>query len=312
LRLMQDESVMKSTVSAKNSLTFLDPEILSRISNLELLARTVVEGFVSGLHKSPYKGFSVEFMEYRPYVPGDDLRRLDWKLFARTDRLYVKEFEEETNTSCHILLDISSSMDYATVSLKKLEYASYLAASLAYFMVRQRDSVGLCLFDDKIVRQIPPKSTTGHLHTILSILENREPGSRTDMGKPFHELADAIKKRGIIVIISDLLDDADAIISGLKHFSFNGNEVIIFHLLDPFEVSFDFSDIVELEDMETGEKLLVVGDAARKAYRATLEDFTQKIRRECGALKIDYNNFVTDTPLDFALFQYLAARSRRA
>ncbi len=304
---------MKSTISSRSRLKFIDPEILSRISNFELLARTVVEGFVSGLHKSPYRGFSVEFMEYRQYAPGDDPKRIDWKLYGRTDKLFVKEFEDETNTNCYILLDTSSSMDYSSLSsgkMKKIEYASYLAASLAYFMVRQRDSVGLYLFDEKISGLIPPKSTTGHLHSILSILENTKCRSETDMGKPFHEMAEAIKKRGIVIIITDLLDDGDEIVNGLKHFVFNGNEVILFHILDPFEINFNFDNIVELEDMETGEKMMISGDAAKKIYMKNSNDFKEKIHNECGALGIDYNRFVTDKPLDFALFQYLAARAR--
>lgn len=301
---------MNSTNLNRNKLRFLDPEVLSRISNFELLARTVVEGFVSGLHKSPYKGFSVEFMEYRQYVPGDDLKRLDWKLYARTDKLFVKEFEDETNTTCHIMLDISKSMGYSSAKLNKLQYGSYLAATMAYFMIKQRDSVGLYLFDKKITTLINPKSTTGHLHSILTTLENNELGDISDMSKPFHELADAIKKRGIVIIITDLLDHKNAIINGLKHFAFNGNEVLLFHILDPVENDFDFEEIVELEDMETGEKMLILGDAAREIYMDNLNNFKEEINQECRLLSIDYKSFVTNIPLDFALFEYLAARSR--
>ena len=296
--------------ASKNKLRFLDPEILSRISNLELIARSVVEGFVSGLHKSPYKGFSVEFMEYRPYVPGDEPKHIDWKLYARTDRYYVKEFAEETNTTCHILLDTSNSMGYASKKVKKIEYASYLAASLAFFMIRQRDGVGLYLFDDKISDIVPPKSTMGHLHNILSVLDNLKSGTITDLGKPFHEMADAVKKRGIIIIISDFLDNTDNIIDGLKHLSFNSNEVILFQILDPAEDNFDFEDIIELEDMETGDKIMIVGEDARKVYFRNYEEFKEKVRFECGLLGIDYNRFTTDKPLDFALFQYLASRAK--
>ncbi|MFC1725766.1 DUF58 domain-containing protein [candidate division KSB1 bacterium] len=298
---------MNST-AFKNKLRFLDPEILSRISSLELIARSVVEGFVSGLHKSPYKGFSVEFMGYRSYVPGDEPKHIDWKLFARTNRLYVKEFAEETNTTCHILLDISNSMGYASKKINKIEYASYLAASLAFFMVKQRDSVGLYLFDDKISDIVPPKSTMGHLHNILAVLDNLKPGTISDLGKPFHEMADAIKNRGIIIIISDFLDNADEIIDGLKHLSFNSNEVILFQILDPAEADFNFEDIIELEDMETGEKIMIVGEDAKKVYFRNFEEFKEKVRTECALLGIDYNRFTTDMPLDFALFQYLASR----
>jgi len=296
---------------SRNTQRFLDPEILSRISNLELLARTVVEGFVSGLHKSPYKGFSVEFMEYRQYVPGDDIKRIDWKLFARSDRLFVKEFEDETNTACHILLDISRSMDYATAKLKKFEYGAFLAASLAYFMIRQRDSVGLYLFDNELRTQLRPKSTAGHLHSILTVLDGADTGEESAMGKPFHELADAVKKPGIVVIISDLLDDPNAILEGIRHFKFNGNDVILFHILDQSEIDFAFSDIVEIEDIETGEKMLVMGEAAREIYKNNLEKHVEKLKIQAGQLGMDYCGLVTDQPLDFALFSYLAARSKK-
>ena len=301
---------MNSIVAKRNTQRFLDPDILSRISNLELLARTVVEGFISGLHKSPYKGFSVEFMEYRQYVPSDDLKRLDWKLYARTDRLFVKEFEEETNTTCHILLDISGSMGYSSGKMNKLEYSSYLAATLAYFMIRQRDSVGLGLFDSNITLQIPPKSTPAHLHSILTTLENTELGKKSSMGKPSHEMAEAIKKRGLVIIITDLFDDAEVIIDGLKHLTFDGNDVILFQILDPIEEDFDFGEVLELEDMETGDKILVSGEAAKEEYKKRSDEFTKKIRTECGKMGVDYNRFVTNKPLDFALFQYLVSRAR--
>lgn len=299
---------MNSVSASKNKLRFLNPEILSRISNLELIARTVVEGFISGLHKSPYKGFSVEFMEYRPYVPGDEPKHIDWKLFARTDRLYVKEYSEETNTTCHILLDVSNSMGFSSGKMTKIEYSSYLAASLAYFMVRQRDSVGLCLFDDKISDILPPKSTAGHLHNILSVLDTLKPGEKTNLGKPLHEMADVIKKRGIIIIISDFLDNIEAITDGLKHLVFNNNEVILFQIFDPSEEKFNFEDIIELEDMETGEKIMIVGEDAKKVYLKNYEEFKEKLRFECGVMGIDYNRFTTDKPLDFALFNYLTSR----
>jgi uncharacterized protein (DUF58 family) len=294
-------------VNAKN---FINPNVLSRISNLELLARAVVEGFVAGLHRSPYKGFSVEFMSYRPYIPGDDLMRLDWKLFARSDRYYVKEFEDETNTSLSILLDVSASMDYSSNGITKRDYASYLAASMAYLVIRQRDAVGITFFDDKIIEHIPPRSTKGHLHTILEYLKTVEPGARTEVGKPLHELAERHRKRGFVILISDLLDDTEAIVNGLKHFRFQGHEVIVFHIMDPAELSFDFSDLVEFEDMETGEKLLVASESSRDLYLENLERYKTTLVRECGLLGVDYALLPTNRPLDFALFQYLAARAR--
>lgn len=290
---------------------FIDPNVLSRISTMELRARSVVEGFVSGLHRSPYKGFSVEFMSYRPYIPGDDLMHLDWKLYARTDRYYVKEFEDETNTALRILLDVSGSMEYASDGLTKRTYASYLAASLAYLAIRQRDAAGITFFDEKIVEHIPPRSTRGHLHAILQYLETIGPGARTEVSKPLHELAEQQRKRGFVVLISDLLDDPDAIVDGLRHFRYQNHEVMVFHVMDPRELDFDFSDLVEFEDMETGDTMLVASEAVREAYLENLERFKATLRRECGLLNIDYALLPTDQPLDFALFEYLAARARR-
>ena len=290
---------------------FIDPKVLSRISNLELLARGVVEGFVAGLHRSPYKGFSVEFMSYRPYMPGDDLMRLDWKLFARTDRYYIKEFEDETNTSVHILVDVSASMSYRSGAVSKRTYASYLAASLAYLVVRQRDGVGMTFFDDQIREHIPPRSTRGHLHTLLDFLASVPDGTRTEMGKPLHDLAERHRRRGFVILMSDLLDDASSIMDGLRHFRFQGHDVLVFHIMDPQELSFDFSDLVEFEDMETGETMLVAPEASREAYLENLELYKETLRRESGLLGVDYALLSTDQPLDFALFEYLSARSRR-
>lgn len=287
---------------------FIDPNVLSRISNLELLARGVVEGFISGLHKSPYKGFSVEFLEYRPYTPGDDPWHIDWKLYMRSDRLFIKQFEDETNTTCHIMLDVSHSMDYTSTKTTKFRFGILLTATLCYFMIRQRDSVGISFFDDQIRERIPAKSTRGHLHSILQSLDRVSPGSVSDMGKPLHELADSIKRRGIVVIISDLLDDPEKIIDGLKHFRFNGNNVIVFQIMDPFELSFELSDIVEIEDMETEEKILIMGDEAKERYHHNLNIFRSTMERECGHLGVDYNLLETDKPLDYALFKYLSQR----
>lgn len=291
---------------------FIDPTVLSRISTMELRARSVVEGFVAGLHRSPYKGFSVEFMSYRPYVPGDNLMHVDWKLYARTDRTYVKEFEDETNTAMHILLDVSRSMDYGSGDVTKRTYASYLAASLAYLVIRQRDGAGLTFFDDRIIEHIPPRSTTGHLHTLLQFLESVPSGGRTALNKPLHELAEQRRKRGFVVLISDLLDEVDALIDGLRHFRYLGHEVMVFHVMDPQELTFDFSDMVEFEDMETGEKLIVASETARETYLDNLDAYTSTLRRQCGRMGIDYELLSTDQPLDFALFEYLAARAKRS
>ena len=293
------------------ALRFLKPDVLSRISNLQLLARTVVEGFIAGLHKSPYKGASVEFLSYRPYIHGDDPLHVDWKLFARTDRLYVKEYEDETNTAFNLLVDISPSMSYTSSAVTKLDYAFYLAASLGYFMWRQQDAVGLTLFDDEIVQRIPPRKASGHFLTVLQHMHQAEIGKATSMGKPLHQLAEYQKRRGFVLLISDLLDDPDTIIDGLKHFRFEGHEVIVFHLFDPQEMKFDFSDMVEFEDLETGEKMLVVAETAKSIYEANLKAYREKLAEQCGILGVDYHLVTTDRPLDFALFEFLAARIKR-
>ncbi len=290
---------------------FILPQVLARLSGLELLARTVVEGFIAGLHRSPYKGFSVDFMQYRPYVPGDDLRRVDWKVYARTDRFLVKEFEGETNTRVHLVLDASRSMGYRSHSVSKLEYACYLVASLAYLAIRQRDAAGLVLFDDDIRETLSPRSSKGHLHTLLTSLSNLSLGTGTSFDKPLHAIADQQQRRGFIVLVSDLLSDPDQLIEALRHFRFSGHEVLIFHILDPQEVAFDFDDVMRIRDLETGTRLLVEGSSARKLYQENFSRFQKRIRRACGLLRTDYIMITTDRPLDGALFQYLSARSRR-
>jgi uncharacterized protein (DUF58 family) len=290
---------------------FIKPDVLSKISNLELLARSVVEGFISGLHKSPYKGFSVEFMEYRPYIPGDNLMHVDWKLYARTDRFYVKQFEEETNTTLNILVDVSQSMSYGSNGVRKVDYGFYLAATLAYFMIRQQDAVGITFFDDDIIQKIPPGSSKAHLHTLLTHLDRAELGAKSEFGKPLHALAEYQKQRSLVVLVSDLLDEPENLIEGLKHFRFNGHEVIIFHVMDPRELSFDFDDLAQFEDLETGEQMLIVPEAMREAYLENLDRFRSNLKKKCGHLGIDYTLLPSDRPLDFALFEYLAARQRR-
>ena len=290
---------------------FILPHVLARLSGLELLARAVVEGFIAGLHRSPYKGFSVDFMQYRPYVPGDDLRRVDWKVYARTDRYLVKEFEGETNTRVHLVLDASRSMGYQSHEVTKLDYATYLIASLAYLAVRQRDAAGLVLFDDEIRQSLPPRSSKGHLQTLLTALDNRSLGAATSFDKPLHTIAEQQQRRGFIVLVSDLLSDADQLIDALRHFRFSGHEVLIFHVLDPQEVTFDFDDIMHVKDIETGAKLLVEGKSARALYQENFKRFQHRIARACGLLGIDYTLITTDQPLDGALFEYLAARGRR-
>ena len=291
-------------------LRFLDPAILARLGTLELKARAVVEGLLSGLHRSPYKGFSVEFAEYRQYLPGDDLSTIDWKVYARTDRHYVKKFEEETNVDCHLLLDVSASMGYGSRGVTKLEYGSVLAASLAYLMNRQRDAVGVTTFDDEIVTMVPPSARPSHLRSILVTLDGIGLGRRTDVSKPLHRLADGIGKRGLIVFISDLLDEPERIVNGLRHFRFRGSEVIVFHLLDPAELTFPFERAARFRDMELGDEVMAVPSVVRREYLDAFQTAVDLYKRELGSEGIDYRLLDTSSPLEFALMSYLSTRGR--
>ena len=301
---------MHATQPGAGELRFLDPAILARLGTLELKARTVVEGFLSGLHRSPFKGFSVEFAEYRQYLPGDDLSTIDWKVYARSDRYYVKKFEEETNLDCYLLLDISASMGYGTHGITKLQYGSFLAASLAYLMQRQRDAVGLTTFDDAIVTMQPPSAQPGHLRSLLVSLDRVQLGSRTDVSKPLHLLADMMSKRGLVVLISDLLDDPPRVIDGLKHFRFRGTDVIAFHVMDPTELTFPFERASRFRDLEDGNELMVVPSVVRQRYLEALEGTLDLYKRELGSSGIDYRLLDTSQPLEFALMSYLSSRGR--
>jgi uncharacterized protein (DUF58 family) len=290
--------------------TFLDPATIARLGSLDLKVRAIVEGFLTGLHRSPFKGFSVEFAEYRQYLPGDDLATLDWKVYARTDRHFVKKFEEETNVECHLLLDISRSMGYGSGSVTKLEYGSYLAGALAYLMTRQRDAVGLIAFDDKIVKMLRPSARSGHLTSLLVTLERLPIGARTDVAKPLRDLAEAVRKRGLIVLISDLLDDVDRVLPGLKHFRYRGTEVIVFHVLDPAELRFPFDQTARFRDMETLDEVVAVPDVVRSRYLSALADLQGRYRRELQLAGIDYVVLDTSVPLETALMSYLMTRRR--
>ena len=289
---------------------FLDPAVVARLSNLELKARTVVEGFLSGLHRSPFKGFSVEFAEYRQYIPGDDLSTIDWKVYARSDRHYVKKFEEETNLNCHVMLDISGSMAYGSRGITKYEYGQCLAASLAYLMNRQRDAVGLAAFDDRIVTMLPASARPGHLSAMLVTLDRLQLGAETNVSKPLHQLADSLSKRGIVVLISDLLDDPERVIRGLKHFRFRGTDVIVFHVLDPDELAFPFERATRFEDMETRDEVMAVPVVVRDHYLKAIGGLIERYKQELGAAGIDYQLLTTDQPLELALLAYLSTRGR--
>jgi uncharacterized protein (DUF58 family) len=289
---------------------FLDPAVVARLSNLELKARTVVEGFLSGLHRSPFKGFSVEFAEYRQYIPGDDLSTIDWKVYARSDRHYVKKFEEETNLNCHLMLDISGSMAYGSRGITKYQYGQCLAASLAYLMNRQRDAIGLAAFDERIVTMLPASARPGHLSALLITLDRLQLGTETNVSKPLHQLADSLSKRGMVVLISDLLDEPERVIRGLKHFRFRGTDVIVFQVLDPDELAFPFQRATRFEDMETRDEVLAQPVFVREHYLKAIGGLLERYKQELGGAGIDYQLLTTDQPLELALLAYLSTRGR--
>jgi uncharacterized protein (DUF58 family) len=298
--------------TATRDLRFLDPAVIARLGSMELKARTVVEGFLSGLHRSPYKGFSVEFAEYRQYMPGDDLSTLDWKVYARSDRHYVKKFEEETNLECHLLLDISASMAYrGGAAMTKVEYGSVLAASLAYLMHRQRDATGLIEFDDRIRGRLPASARPGHLHAILLALDKVTPGAKSDVGRPLHQLAEALGKRSLVVLISDLLDDPDSVVRGLKHLRFRGTDVIVFQVLDPHELLFPFRGAARFTDVESADVVTADPARVREGYLEALAALRARYERELRGAGIDFLSLDTSKPLDFALLAYLDTRARR-
>jgi uncharacterized protein (DUF58 family) len=292
-----------ATIQRPAEQRFLDPAVIARIGSLELRARTIVEGFLSGLHRSPLKGFSVEFAEYRQYLPGDDLSTIDWKVYARSDRYYVKKYEEETNLRAHLLLDVSASMSYGSGAMTKRDYGSCLAASLAYLMNRQRDAAGLVTFDESI--------RPGHLRALLVTLDRLPDGEKTDAGRPLHQLADALAKRGMVVLISDLLDEPARVIDGLKHFRFRGNDVLVFHVLDRSELTFPFDRPVRFRDLESGEEVIATPSEVRDEYLAGIRGLIETYRRELRTVGIDYHLLDTSEPLDRALLSYLAVRGRR-
>jgi len=273
-------------------------------------ARLVVEGFIAGLHRSPYHGFSVEFAEHRQYMPGDPLRNIDWKVYGKTDRYFVKEFEEETNLKAYLLLDISGSMGYSSNGINKLEYGSYLCAALSYLMLKQRDSVGLVIFDQKIKKYIPPKSTLSHLHNLLRELDKLSPSEPTNISSALHQMAERIKRRGLIILLSDLFDQPEEIISGLKHFRHKKHEVIVFHILDPKERSFAFENEAIFKDLETNEEIMTSPWQIRKEYQERLKELLNRYTLECRDSMIDYVLLDTSVPFDRALFSYLNKRQR--
>lgn len=277
---------------------------------MELLARTVVEGFVTGLHQSPYLGFSVDFAEYREYQPGDEIRRIDWNVYGRSDKLFVKRFEGETNTRVHIVVDMSGSMNYGSGPVKKGDYARMLASCLTYFAYHQRDAVGVLIFDDAVRSHIPASRRSGQLHTLLHEIDKAEPAKGTEFKKPLTFLAEVLSRRGIVVLISDFYDEPAKILAGLKVLKAKGNDIMTFHIMDDFELTFPFQDMAQFEDMETLDKLHVIPEYLRAQYLNVVGNHIATLRKELSAVQIDYTLMNTSKPLDAALFSYLAARAR--
>lgn len=296
------------TRTAAAGTQFLDPAVLGRIGNLELLARTVVDGFLTGLHRSPYLGFSMDFAEHRPYDPGDDIRRIDWRLYARTDRYYIKLFEADTNTNFSVLLDLSASMSYGSHSLTKLDYARYLAACLSYFSSKQRDRVGLVTFDHEIVDYVPPSMK--HLDTILHTLDRAKAGRPGSLEEPLLKITELLARKGILVVISDFYEDPDAVLRAVGPLRARGHDVIVFHVMDPYELSFPFEEASGFEDLETGEQIPVIPGKLRDDYLAMVTAHLAALEKRFTDNRIDYTLLDTSKPLDMALFQYLLARER--
>jgi uncharacterized protein (DUF58 family) len=289
---------------------FVDPKILSRIGNLELLARTVVDGFINGMHRAPFFGASIDFAEHRGYTPGDDIRRVDWRLYARTDRYYVKQYEADTNTNFTVLFDISRSMKFASDGVSKLEYASYLAACLSYLATRQRDRVGILTFDSEIVTHVP--ASAKHFNMVLHTLDRAKAEKPGHLSTPLARMAEHFKRRGILLLISDFYDEPDAILEAIKPLRFLGNDLIVFHVLDPQEINFDYKDASAFEDLESREQIPVVPQSFRAQYRQLVQEHIAALRTRFSDHRIDYALINTSEPLDRAMFSYLSSRERLA
>lgn len=289
---------------------FVDPKILARVGNLELLARNVVDGFINGLHRAPFFGASVDFAEHRGYVAGDDIRRVDWKLYARTDRYYIKQYEADTNTNFTILFDISKSMQFASNGVSKLEYGSYLAACLAYLAHRQRDRVGIITFDEDIVAHVPPSAK--HFNMVLHTLDQARPERPGHLSAPLNKMAEHCKRRGILLLISDFYDDPDAVLDAIKPLRFLGNDLVVFHVLDPQEINFDFNEASTFQDLESGEQIPVVPQSFRAEYRRLIQEHIARLSAKFSEQRIDYMLCNTSEPLDKALSSYLSSRQKLA
>lgn len=287
---------------------YLNPNIINKLDNLQLKAKCIVEGLMTGLHKSPFHGFSVEFSEHRSYTPGDETKNIDWKLWSKTDKYYIKRFEEETNLSCHIFLDSSYSMSFTSTSLTKFKYAQMLAAAISYLIINQRDSLGLHVFDSKIRQTIPPKSTKNHLNTILSIMEKIKIGNKTNISKILHLGAEKIKKRGLIILLSDLFDSPENIINALKHFRYYNHEVLVFHILDEQEIELNYNEKTIFEDLETKDQIVTNPWQIKKSYKQEVKKLIKYFDKECSNIDISYNLFLTNQLLHLALYKFLNKR----
>jgi uncharacterized protein (DUF58 family) len=287
---------------------FVDPKVLARVGNLELLAKTVVDGFINGLHRAPFFGASIDFAEHRQYVAGDDIRRVDWKLWARTDRYYVKQYEADTNTNFTILFDISRSMKFSSGGVSKLEYGSFLGACLGYLATRQRDRVGIITFDEDIVTHVPPSAK--HFDMVLHTLDRAKAEKPGHLSAPLHKMAEHFKRRGILLLISDFYDEPDAILDAIKPLKFLGNELIVFHVLDPQEINFDYDEASAFEDLESRDQIPVVPQSFRAQYRALIQEHIAALQTKFSEQRIDYALLNTAEPLDRALFSYLSSREK--
>jgi uncharacterized protein (DUF58 family) len=291
-----------------------DPKTLARINTLEIRARTVVEGVMTGMHKSPYRGSSVEFAQHRDYVPGDEIRHIDWKVYARSDRYQIKQFEEETNLQASFVLDCSTSMNYKGEKshLSKREYSAVVAAALATLLLKQRDPVGLAIFDEGVRQYIPPAGTSAHLRMLIETLSRNDSRPKTAVGDTLHDLAERLKRRGLLIILSDLFGDPDDVLRGLQHFKHRKHEAIIFHVLDRDELTFPFKDSAIFEGMEGEESITAEPNALRKQYLAAFDEYVQRLKRGCRDLDMDYQQMPTDQPIDEALARYLTSRADRS
>jgi uncharacterized protein (DUF58 family) len=289
---------------------YLDPAVLAKIDDLELIARTVVEGFLHGLHRSPYVGFSVEFASHREYLPGDDLRHLNWKLFARNDKLYVKQYDAETNLDCHIVVDVSGSMATASAGISKNRYATMLSAAIAHLALSQRDAVGLTLFAERVVAHLKPRAKTKQLDEILTALAGSSGETAAATASALHEVAELLPRRGLVVLVSDLFFPIDDVFSGLDHLLFRGHDLIVFHLLDPLEHDLSVAGQVRFQDLESGDELMTQTDEIRPLYEKALADWQRELDSGLRGRSVDRVLVTTNRPLEDALFDYLTRRSQ--